>query len=611
MLHMKTLIFLNKTKWFIFIALIAVSCKKGIDPEPGEETNDDDTTFVVQDAGMYQLVATDAAGRKLPTYAEAGNVKQDKYVGLFYWIWHTELSEGFPANDLTKLLAQYPQMINDYDSPLWPTDKGYYYWGEPLFDYYIDTDKWVLRKHAEMLADAGVDVIFFDCSNGSFTWRSSYLAVCEAFTEARADGVKTPQIAFLMPFAATEGSSAAIRSIYGLLYQQGKYNELFFKWDGKPLIMGYPDNLTAELKNYFTFRPGQGGYSNGPSRSDHWGWLEIYPQHGFGTSSSGGYEQVTVGVAQNWSKARGLTAMNAPDVFSRSYTNKGGMNGSSSAVNYGYNFQEQWDRALELDPEFVFVTGWNEWIAGRQEYWEGQYNAFPDLFSQECSRDIEPMKGGHGDNYYMQMVSNIRRFKGIEAPITPSKSKTIAIDGVFDDWKYVSPRYLAHKGSTIHRSSSGWEGSYYTNTTGRNDFVAAKVARNDDYVYFYIETASNISDPSDKAWMRLLIDVDRNKNTGWEGYDYMINRTSPGEKATLEKSTKDWNWTRVGTVDYAVSGNKMEIRVPKSLLNMKGKVDIEFKWSDNMQDEGNLMDFYINGDVAPGGRFNYLFSEAS
>ena len=70
-----------------------------------------------------------------------------------------------------------------------------------MFDYYIDTDKWVLRKHAEMLADAGVDVIFFDCSNGSFTWRESYLAVCEAFAEAREDGVNTPQIAFLMPFA--------------------------------------------------------------------------------------------------------------------------------------------------------------------------------------------------------------------------------------------------------------------------------------------------------------------------------------------------------------------------------------------------------------------------
>jgi hypothetical protein len=38
-------------------------------------------------------------------------------------------------------------------------------------------------------------------------------------------------------------------------------------------------------------------------------------------------------------------------------------------------------------------------------------------------------------------------------------------------------------------------------------------------------------------------------------------------------------------------------------------VNIEFKWNDNMQDDGNIMDFYVNGDTAPGGRFNYVYSE--
>jgi len=601
----------NKMRWLIVIALIAFSCKHDIGQIPNIKPEEEDTTVFVQDAGMYQLVATDALGRRLPTNKQVGDVKKNKYVGLFYWIWHTQLSQGSVANDLTKLLKEHPGIIDDYNNPLWPTNEGYYYWGEPLFDYYIDTDKWVLRKHAEMLADAGVDVIFFDCSNGSFTWRESYLAVCEAFAQARRDGIKTPQIAFLMAFAATSGSKIAIESIYWNLYNNKTYKDLFFMWKGKPLIMAYPENLSDEQKSYFTFRPGMGSYKEGPKRADQWGWLEIFPQHGFASNITGGCEQVTVGVAQNWSKERGLTAMNAPNVFSRSYTNSNGLINDPSAVNYGYNFQEQWNRALELNPELVFITGWNEWIAGRQENWQGQDNAFPDLFSQECSRDIEPMKGGHGDNYYLQMVSNIRRFKGIDPPITPSKPKVVIIDGKFDDWKYVSPRYMAHKGSTIHRDSPGWIGSYYTNTTGRNDFVATKVARNDDYVYFYAETASAISDSSDKAWMRLLIDIDRNKKTGWEGYDFIINRTNPARKAILEKSTEGWNWTKVGEIDYAVAENKMEIRIPKSLLDIKDQVALEFKWSDNMQKEGNIMDFYVNGDVAPSGRFNYLFSERS
>ena len=39
----------------------------------------------------------------------------------------------------------------------------------------------------------------------------------------------------------------------------------------------------------------------------------------------------------------------------------------------------------------------------------------------------------------------------------------------------------------------------------------------------------------------------------------------------------------------------------------RGKLDFEFKWADNMQDEGNPMDFYVSGDVAPSGRFNYVY----
>ncbi len=39
------------------------------------------------------------------------------------------------------------------------------------------------------------------------------------------------------------------------------------------------------------------------------------------------------------------------------------------AVNLGLNFDEQWRLAIEVDPKFIFVTGWNEWIAGRYTEW--------------------------------------------------------------------------------------------------------------------------------------------------------------------------------------------------------------------------------------------------
>src|SRR5690606_20496289 len=88
----------------------------------------------------------------------------------------------------------------------------------------------------------------------------------------------------------------------------------------------------------------------------------------------------------------------------------------------GRNFAEQWERALEVDPPFVFVTGWNEWIASRFDENAPFYGAGPvtfvDQFDQEFSRDCEPMKGGHGDNYYYQLASQIRRYKGVR-PLPP------------------------------------------------------------------------------------------------------------------------------------------------------------------------------------------------
>lgn len=67
----------------------------------------------------------------------------------------------------------------------------------------------------------------------------------------------------------------------------------------------------------------------------------------------------------------------------------------------------QWKRALEVDPPFILVTGWNEWIAQRQiwgnpnkpkqmaftKLGEGS-SYFVDQYDQEFSRDAEPMKKG-------------------------------------------------------------------------------------------------------------------------------------------------------------------------------------------------------------------------
>lgn len=553
------------------------------------------------------LPATDGLGRVLPTFEEVGEERPDHFVGLFYWTWHTAFS-SMEAFDLTKFLAVHPDAINDYDDPAWGGEHATHFWGEPLFGYYRDTDEWVLRKHAEMLGEAGVDVIIFDCTNGNYTWKESYMKLCEVFTAARKDGVKTPQIAFILAFGPTQGSHEALRELYEDLYRPGLYRDLWFEWKGKPLIMAWPESLgdddeDKEIRNFFTFRPGQPEYKPGPSRPDHWGWLEIYPQHGYAQGEDGRYEEATVGVAQNWSDERGLTAMNAPGSFGRSYTYKNGQAPDSirmedgtlqASVRLGLNFEEQWQRAIELDPEFIFITGWNEWIAGRFRLWMQQPNAFPDEFSQEKSRDIEPMKGGHGDDYYWQMVAGIRRYKGMAAP---------------------SKKFLTHQGNTLHRHHPGWGTDTLVNTTGRNDIVSCRVRETVSKLIFTVRCAEKITPPDgEEGWMRLYLDTDNCHSTGWEGYDYTINRLSPREDHVFLEYYADGSWRETyphpfKKVQLRQRGKVLRVVVPKVMLGIhkKSPFELQFKWSDGVKGD-DILSFWTDGDVAPMGRFNYPYS---
>lgn len=569
--------------------------------------------LIARDAMPDTWGATDGLGRTLPAHAETGDIRPGKYVGLFFWTWHVGHSHNRAIN-VTELMKCHPELKNDYENPLWKDyQTGAYHWNEPIYGYYNGKDKWVLRRQAELLADAGVDVVIFDNTNGTSTWREGYLTLCEVFSQARADGVKTPQISFILPFWDRESTVIQLREIYQTLYREGLYRDLWFYWDGKPLIMAHYDTLDksdpieAEILEFFTFRPGEPSYVS-PRKAPNtlWGWLSVYPQAVY-YRDDGTPEQITVGVAQNHSKEHGLTAMNGVNVFGRTYTSKG-YDTRENAKLYGANFAEQFEYALQVDPDFIFITGWNEWVAGRFEEWGGVKNAFPDEFDDTYSRDIEPSKGELADHYYYQMVSFIRRYKGTRPLPGASGKKTIDIYSEADMWSDVLPRYIAYPNNTFNRDSEGYGDLHYKNTTGRNDFTEAKVARDDEYIYFMVECARPISPHTDPAWMRLLIDVEGIEG-GWESFDYIVNRIPPTEKfAVLERSAGGWNWEGVGEVEYSVQGNRLQIRIPRAMLGIeRGPFAVNFKWSDNMQNDGDIMDFYVNGDVAPGGRFKYRY----
>ena len=63
------------------------------------------------------LPATDALGRSLPTSEEVGPERQGRFVGLFYWTWHTNFAKMMEPFDVTRFLQEHPKALDDYNDP--------------------------------------------------------------------------------------------------------------------------------------------------------------------------------------------------------------------------------------------------------------------------------------------------------------------------------------------------------------------------------------------------------------------------------------------------------------------------------------------------------------
>jgi hypothetical protein len=222
------------------------------------------------------------------------------------------------------------------------------------------------------------------------------------------------------------------------------------------------------------------------------------------------------------------------------------------------------------------------------------------------------MRGGHGDNYYWQLAANVRRYKG--APPLPEASppKTIRIRRGFEQWRDVTPEFPDHVGETSPRDFDGVAGRRYTNHSGRNDLVAARIARDAETLYFHVRAREALTPRTGSNWMWLLIDADTNPSTGWEGYDYIVNRAMDAKgRSWLEKNTGGWNWQKATPIALRAEGGQLHLAIPKKELGLPktgGPITIDFKWADNLQLPGDVMDFYTSGDVAPEGRFKFRFA---
>lgn len=580
-------------------------------------------------------------------YDNTAETPKNKAAGAFYWTWHGTAENSKHAKgpyDVQKILDKYPNAMDEPDNPVWPEffAESFYFWGEPMFGYYLMDDEYVIRKHAQMLCDAGVDFIAFDSSNfppvynGERDHPGFYTGagiLFEIYLKIRAEGKPTPQCTFIMPFGGRD--QTCVKVAYEDFYKSGKYDDLWYRIDDKPLMLFDPDTVAdPKLKNYFTFRRDMPDYHLGPTGKNQWPWLEIYPQHPFYCSDDDTQpEMMAVGGAQNsclhpdgvWRVGSLSERDENGNYIARGRSFRNGVQpqpGTPGCLpEKGYNFREQWDRVFECDPKGVFITGWNEWRMGRFPefiHYKNAAGVFVDQFCHEFSRDVEPMRGGHEDDYYFMLVDSLRKFKGARRREKADGIHKIDIKD-FSCWDNVQNEYLDDIGDCPARNHPSYgELGDYVIPAGRNDFVCSKVAHDCEYIFFYMRTNEPIKDYTGPhfSWMQLLIslngeDGEKLDMPAWEGYQFTVNRTLvTKERSVLEFSRGGWNWNPVCEIDIFYQGREMAIKIPRDkMLTANRKINFDFKWIDTNNPQNDPLEFYTHGDAAPNGRFAYRYFE--
>ena len=577
-------------------------------------------------------VATDDEGRIISTSDKAVNGND---VGIFYFLWH----QGSNRTLYDHSKAYYEGGVAQLEAVMKQGSLGFgHFWAEPYFGYYNSYDEWVMRKHIYMLNDAGVDFLFFDFTNG-IVYEDSLLLLLNTMVKMREEGYNTPQIVFHCgdDFVGAANASLTVPQLWTLLYSVDRYKDLWYLHDGKPLILAQERIIQSqEMSKFFTFRRSWADSKQSWYADTHgkgcWPWGDVFQKPGL--SPEGELEQMIV-MSGFW--ANGTCGATAGRSFSNG-KQPDSTDYSFSLVNDGTSgkglaYQEHFNNAIEQNPGLVMIVGWNEWWAGR---WESnsltnhdgmtvantyqvdstdplKRNYYVDAFNPEFSRDIEPVNGIYKDNYYYQTALNVRNYKGTRGIPAAFGQKTIDMAGDASQWYAVGPEFRDYQGDITHRNGEAYvSNAKYVNTTGRNDFVVAKVSADADNVYFFAECASDITAAEGTNWMNLFIDVDCDAKTGWYGYDYIINRSQNGDKASVEKfatteKNAEWSLSSAGEAEFKVVGNTIVIKVAKSVVALGDTFD--FKWADNSVSDGKeILQFLDLGDAAPNGRFNYRYT---
>ncbi|MBR0432691.1 MAG: hypothetical protein IJK15_03190 [Bacteroidaceae bacterium] len=584
-------------------------------------------------------VATDALGRTTPTATEVPlRTDKTRTVGIFYITWHDEGKFNLRApygGDVSRTLAEAPEARLDAYHPAWK--EWSLHWGEPEAGYFLSQDRWLIRRDLSMLADAGVDVLILDVTNAVLYW-SEWEVLFDEMRRMRDLGNRVPQFCF---WAFNGNVVSVVTQLYERIYKEERAKDFWFQWQGRPLLLynAEPDHdangggydagrYPQEIRDFFTLRNMWWGYYEwGGHRyvgtEDNWSFgyemnderVAAMAPSALASRHQGRLEQMAVTPAQHpisitgksWRRETLEPPLNEYDMPDSAYVPWLGRT-VSHPEGYGIYFQDRWDEALSVDPDFIYINDWNEWTAGKYvsgfapgsntvpgpTTFLGRKNPFyfVDQYNAEFNRSIQPMRGGYTDNYYMQMVENIRRYKGVRPyPATHGYKQTAT--------------YGDTRGDVLHRDHNGYGGLHYSDSTGRNDIITANVAVTRKSLAFTATTADALTPATDEKWMLLYLDTDLNAATGWQGFDYLVMQ---GSLFRFDATTSAWQPLALVAITLP-SDTTVTYTIPRKLLGLNSSaMTFDFKWADNPDAPFDIISVSTTGDTAPNRRFRYRFS---
>ncbi len=590
------------------------------------ESLPDNTVYISADTyynngySSNYIVGIDKLGRSFD--ATLPRTDTQRQVGLFYFLLlgqHPEYPHSDQIYDVTKIL----QMENGLDllfdkksqnSSIAPPG-ALYFWGEPLYGYYNMKDVWVIRRHLQLLTEAGVDFLCFDVTN-AYTYDDVHKQIMKEICSLKEQGWENvPKVVFYTHTKSTD----TVQKLYNSIYSKGLYKDSWFYYHDKPLIVAYTDTakdkkataaanydptaLSDEILEFFSFKdpvwPDEEKVNaNGMP------WIDWkVPARLYG-------DVVNVAVAAHPIPPMSRSLTKKTRNYGRGYSVVKKKNVSADAEKGTY-FQSCWDNAISIDPDIVFVTGWNEWIAAKMEI-DGEY-AMVDLCNDEFSRDAEMMKGGYEDNFYLQLCDNIRRYKSTpvgEARADSPKTDLNAPTWDLSAWNDVKAVFRNVGIDNTARNSVGAASSVrYTQAAARNNLTEIRVAEDDENIYFRINSEDEITRPddNDSGWINIFIGVGELSSEGWCGYQYVVNRQRDGGKPSVEILESDFTSKKCGEGEYKLFPKCIIFTVPKSVLGIEGGANIYFKAADGIEHPEDITDYYVSGRSLPMGRLSYRY----